>query len=77
MPAPSHRPEPHHPQGVSYPAVQSIPQGAIPTVSLRGGPMFVIQTDAQRPMFGTGLRSNSGPAAEVLLPPVPPIRRGW
>ena len=66
-----------HPQGVTYPTPELIPQGAVASVSQGGRPLLIMYTNPQRPLYGTGLTSYTLPPAEVLIPGQGPIDRGY
>jgi hypothetical protein len=65
------------PQGVPYATPELMPQGVVASISPRGAPILVQFTNAQRPLYGTGLTSITRPSVDVLLPGQGPIDRGY
>jgi hypothetical protein len=69
-----------HPQGVSYPTPEVMPQGVVLSQSPRGAAMLIQFTNPQQPLYGTGLTSRGAtlpPPAESNIPGQGPIDRGY
>lgn len=66
-----------HPQGVAYATPELMPQGVVPSVSMRGAPILIQFTNPQQPLYGMGLTSITPPPAEALIPGQGPLDRGY
>ena len=68
-----------HNRGPAYASVELLPQGVVASVSAwqRGAPILIMNTNPQRPRYGTGTTAISDPSVQVLLPGQGPIDRGY